>query len=74
MFLWYRYWNTDNYVQFRFPQFRSGMAVIENADKMTEMIEVDQSVSSRYIAQELSAPSNFEIVESVPQQNPCSSY
>ncbi|GFX93504.1 histone-lysine N-methyltransferase SETMAR [Trichonephila clavipes] len=55
---------TANYVQFRFRQFRSGIfdvknaprtgrSVVENVDKMTEIVEVDRHVSSRSIAQEL---------------------
>jgi len=55
---------TTNYVQFWFRRFRSGIfdvkdaprtdrPVVENVDKITEMIEVDRHVSSRSIAQEL---------------------
>ncbi|GFU65799.1 histone-lysine N-methyltransferase SETMAR [Trichonephila clavipes] len=55
---------TANYVQFWFRRFRSGIfdvkdaprtgrLVVENVDKITEIIEVDQHVSSRSIAQEL---------------------
>ncbi|GFV33145.1 mariner Mos1 transposase [Trichonephila clavipes] len=55
---------TANYVQFWFRRFRSGIfdvkdaprtgrPVVENVDKITEIIEVDQHVSSRTIAQEL---------------------
>ncbi|GFT91258.1 histone-lysine N-methyltransferase SETMAR [Trichonephila clavipes] len=55
---------TANYVQFWFRQFRSGILdvkdapltgrlVIENIDKITEIIKVDRYVSSRSIAQEL---------------------
>ncbi|GFU26314.1 histone-lysine N-methyltransferase SETMAR [Trichonephila clavipes] len=55
---------TANYVQFWFRRFRSGIfdvkfaprtdrPVIENVDKITEIIEVDRHVSSRSIAQEL---------------------
>ncbi|GFS50197.1 histone-lysine N-methyltransferase SETMAR [Trichonephila clavipes] len=53
-----------NYVQFWFRRFRSGIfdvkdaprrgrPVVENVDKITEIIEVDRHVSSRSIAQEL---------------------
>ncbi|GFV21193.1 histone-lysine N-methyltransferase SETMAR [Trichonephila clavipes] len=53
-----------NYVQFWFHRFRSGIfhvkeaprtfrTVVENVDKITEIIEVDWHVSSRSIAQEL---------------------
>ncbi|GFW08730.1 histone-lysine N-methyltransferase SETMAR [Trichonephila clavipes] len=52
-----------NYLQFWFRRFRSGFfdvkdalhtsrPIIENADKITEIIEVDRHVSSRSIAQE----------------------
>lgn len=55
---------TANYVQFWFRRFRSGIfdvkdasrtgrPVVENANKITEIIEVDRHVSSRSIAQEL---------------------
>ncbi|GFX93582.1 histone-lysine N-methyltransferase SETMAR [Trichonephila clavipes] len=55
---------TANYVQFRFRRFRSGIfdvkdaprvgrPVVENVDKITEIIEVDWPVSSRSIAQKL---------------------
>ncbi|GFS76234.1 histone-lysine N-methyltransferase SETMAR [Trichonephila clavipes] len=55
---------TTNYVQFWFHRFRSGIfdvrdaphtgrPVVENVDKITEIIEVDRHVSSRSIAQEL---------------------
>ncbi|GFW70637.1 histone-lysine N-methyltransferase SETMAR [Trichonephila clavipes] len=55
---------TANYVQFWFRRFRSGIfdvkdsprtsrLVVENVDKVTEVIEVDRHVSSRSIAQEL---------------------
>ncbi|KAL9876423.1 histone-lysine N-methyltransferase SETMAR-like isoform 1-T3 [Glossina fuscipes fuscipes] len=55
---------TANYVQFWFRRFRSGIfdvkdaprtgrPVVENVDKIGEMIEVDRDVSSRNIAQEL---------------------
>ncbi|GFU21395.1 histone-lysine N-methyltransferase SETMAR [Trichonephila clavipes] len=55
---------TANYVQFWFRRFRSGIfdvkvaprtgrPVVENVDKITEIIEVDRHVSSRSIAQEL---------------------
>ncbi|CAK9816710.1 Histone-lysine N-methyltransferase SETMAR [Anthophora quadrimaculata] len=55
---------TANYVQFWFRRFRSGIfdvkdasrtgrPVVENVDKITEIIEVDQHVSSRSIGQEL---------------------
>ncbi|GFW72091.1 histone-lysine N-methyltransferase SETMAR [Trichonephila clavipes] len=50
---------TANYVQFWFRQFhsvifdvkdapRTGRPVVENLDKITEIIEVDQHVSSRH--------------------------
>ncbi|GFX53631.1 histone-lysine N-methyltransferase SETMAR [Trichonephila clavipes] len=55
---------TTNYVQFWFCRFRSGIfdvkdvhhtgrPVVENVDKITEIIEIDLHVSSRSIAQEL---------------------
>ncbi|GFX43133.1 hypothetical protein TNCV_2711771 [Trichonephila clavipes] len=44
---------TSNYVQFWFRRFHSGMPVVENVDKITQMIEVDQHVSSCSIAQKL---------------------
>ncbi|GFW94399.1 histone-lysine N-methyltransferase SETMAR [Trichonephila clavipes] len=55
---------TANYVQFWFRRFRSGIfdvkdaphtgrPIIENFDKITEIIEVDRHVGSRKIAQEL---------------------
>ncbi|GFX66346.1 histone-lysine N-methyltransferase SETMAR [Trichonephila clavipes] len=55
---------TANYVQFRFGQFRSvifdvkdaphtGRPVVENVNKITEIIEIHRHVSSRSIAQEL---------------------
>ncbi|GFU69718.1 histone-lysine N-methyltransferase SETMAR [Trichonephila clavipes] len=55
---------TANYVQFWFRRFRSdifdvkdaprtGRPIVENVDKITEIIEVDRRVSSRGIAQEL---------------------
>ncbi|GFU27690.1 histone-lysine N-methyltransferase SETMAR [Trichonephila clavipes] len=55
---------TANYVQFWFCRFRSGIfdvkdaprpgrPVVENIDKITEIIEVDRHVSSRNITQEL---------------------
>ncbi|GFU53442.1 histone-lysine N-methyltransferase SETMAR [Trichonephila clavipes] len=55
---------TANYVEFWFRRFRSGifdvkyaprtgMLVVENVDKITEIIEVDRHISSRSIAQEL---------------------
>ncbi|GFS77242.1 histone-lysine N-methyltransferase SETMAR [Trichonephila clavipes] len=55
---------TVNYVQFRFRRFHSGIfyvkyaplsgrPVVENVYKISEIIEVDQHVSSRSIAQEL---------------------
>ncbi|GFW66711.1 histone-lysine N-methyltransferase SETMAR [Trichonephila clavipes] len=55
---------TANYVQFCFRQFRlgifdvkdaphTGWSVVENVDKITEMVQVDRHVSSRSIAQEL---------------------
>ncbi|GFV36878.1 histone-lysine N-methyltransferase SETMAR [Trichonephila clavipes] len=60
---------TANYVQFWFPRFRSGIfdvkdaprtgkPVVANVDKITEIIEVDQHVSSRSIAQELKIDHN----------------
>ncbi|GFS93294.1 hypothetical protein TNCV_2697571 [Trichonephila clavipes] len=47
---------TVSYVQFGFRRFRSGMLVIENVDKITEMIEVDQHVSYYTITQEPEIP------------------
>ncbi|GFX72521.1 putative DD34D transposase [Trichonephila clavipes] len=55
---------TANYVQFWFRRFRSGIFVVkdaphtgrpivENVDKITEIIQVDRHVSSHSIAQEL---------------------
>ncbi|GFW93966.1 histone-lysine N-methyltransferase SETMAR [Trichonephila clavipes] len=55
---------TANYVQIWFCRFRSGIfdakdaphtgrPIIENVDKITEIIQVDRHVSSRSIAQEL---------------------
>ncbi|GFX62601.1 histone-lysine N-methyltransferase SETMAR [Trichonephila clavipes] len=55
---------TANYAQFWFHRFRSdifdfknaprtGRPVVENVDKITEIIEVDRHVSSCSIAQEL---------------------
>ncbi|GFU57478.1 histone-lysine N-methyltransferase SETMAR [Trichonephila clavipes] len=55
---------TANYVQFWFRRFRSGTfdvkdasrtgrPVVENVDKIKEIIEVDRHVSSRSITQEL---------------------
>ncbi|GFQ89132.1 histone-lysine N-methyltransferase SETMAR [Trichonephila clavata] len=44
---------TTDYVQFRFRRFRSGMPVVENVDKITEMIEVDRHFSSCSAIQEL---------------------
>ncbi|GFT75742.1 histone-lysine N-methyltransferase SETMAR [Trichonephila clavipes] len=55
---------TANYMQFRFRRLRSaifnikdetltGMPVVENVNKITEIIKVDRHVSSRSIAQEL---------------------
>ncbi|GFS76631.1 uncharacterized protein TNCV_1622231 [Trichonephila clavipes] len=44
---------TDNYEQCLLRQFRSGMSVVENVDKMPELIEVDWHVGSRSITQEL---------------------
>ncbi|GFW35033.1 histone-lysine N-methyltransferase SETMAR [Trichonephila clavipes] len=55
---------TANYVKLWFRRFRSGIfdvkyaprtgrPVVENVDKITEIIKVDQHVSSRSIAQEL---------------------
>ncbi|GFQ92015.1 histone-lysine N-methyltransferase SETMAR [Trichonephila clavata] len=38
---------TANYVHFWFRRFRSGMPVVKNIDKITEMIEVDRHVDSR---------------------------
>ncbi|GFV96476.1 histone-lysine N-methyltransferase SETMAR [Trichonephila clavipes] len=53
-----------NYVQFWFRRFRSGIfdvkvasrtgrPIVENVDKITEIIEVDRHVGSRIIAQDL---------------------
>ncbi|GFV67813.1 histone-lysine N-methyltransferase SETMAR [Trichonephila clavipes] len=53
-----------NYVQFWFRRFRSGIfgvkdaprtggPIVKNVDKITEIIEADQHVSSRSIVQEL---------------------
>ncbi|GFU74371.1 histone-lysine N-methyltransferase SETMAR [Trichonephila clavipes] len=53
---------TDNYVEFWFRRFRSGIfdvkdvphtgrTVVENVDKISEIIKFDQLVSSRSIAQ-----------------------
>ncbi|GFT17719.1 hypothetical protein TNCV_2588141 [Trichonephila clavipes] len=36
---------TANYLQFWFRRFRSGIPVVENVDKITEMVEVDRHVS-----------------------------
>ncbi|GFW82314.1 histone-lysine N-methyltransferase SETMAR [Trichonephila clavipes] len=55
---------TANYVQFWFRRFRSGIfdvkgaprtgrPVVENVDKITEIIDADRHVSSRSITQEL---------------------
>ncbi|GFW43664.1 histone-lysine N-methyltransferase SETMAR [Trichonephila clavipes] len=55
---------TANYVQFWFRRFRSGIfdvkdaprpgsPVVENIDKITEIIEIDRHVNSRSIAQVL---------------------
>ncbi|GFV68464.1 histone-lysine N-methyltransferase SETMAR [Trichonephila clavipes] len=55
---------TANYVQFWFRRFRSGIfdvkdasrtgrPIVENVDKITEIIEVDRHVSSRSIAQKV---------------------
>ncbi|GFV22649.1 histone-lysine N-methyltransferase SETMAR [Trichonephila clavipes] len=55
---------TANYVKFWFRRFcsgifdvkdapRTGRSVVENVDKITEIIEVDRHVSSRSMAQEL---------------------
>ncbi|GFW37999.1 histone-lysine N-methyltransferase SETMAR [Trichonephila clavipes] len=55
---------TTNYVQFWFRRFRSGIfdvkdaprtcwPVVENVDKISEIIEVDRHVSSRSLFQEL---------------------
>ncbi|GFV40054.1 histone-lysine N-methyltransferase SETMAR [Trichonephila clavipes] len=55
---------TANYVQYWFRRFRSGIfdvkhaprtgrPVVENVDKITEIIQVDLHISSRSIAQEL---------------------
>ncbi|GFX06511.1 histone-lysine N-methyltransferase SETMAR [Trichonephila clavipes] len=55
---------TGNWVQFWFRRFHSGIfdvkdasrtgkTVVENADKITEIIEVDRHVSSRRISQKL---------------------
>ncbi|GFT27454.1 histone-lysine N-methyltransferase SETMAR [Trichonephila clavipes] len=54
---------TANYVQFCFRQFRSGIfdvkhatrtgrLIVENVDKIAEIIEVDRYVSSRSIAED----------------------
>ncbi|GFU11997.1 histone-lysine N-methyltransferase SETMAR [Trichonephila clavipes] len=62
---------TANYVQFWFRRFRSGIfdvkgapptgrPVVENVDKITEIIEVDWHVSSRSITKELKI--NLKIV------------
>lgn len=59
--LWSQYCKT-NYVQFSFRRFRwsnrdtkdascIGRPVVENVDKITEIIEVDRHVRSRNIAQ-----------------------
>ncbi|GFR33152.1 histone-lysine N-methyltransferase SETMAR [Trichonephila clavata] len=37
---------TANYVQFWFRRFRSGMTVVENVDKITEIIAIDWHVSN----------------------------
>ncbi|GFW95333.1 histone-lysine N-methyltransferase SETMAR [Trichonephila clavipes] len=53
-----------NYVQFLFRRFRSGIfdlknvshtgrPIVDNVDKITEIVEIDRHVSSRSIAQEL---------------------
>ncbi|GFY23669.1 histone-lysine N-methyltransferase SETMAR [Trichonephila clavipes] len=55
---------TTNYMQFWFRRFRSGIfyvkdapctgkSVVENVDKITEIIEIDRHASSRSIIQEL---------------------
>ncbi|GFT19039.1 histone-lysine N-methyltransferase SETMAR [Trichonephila clavipes] len=55
---------TSNYLQYWFHRFRSGIfdvidaphtgrPVVENVNKIKEIVEVDQHVSSRSIAQEL---------------------
>ncbi|GFT89162.1 hypothetical protein TNCV_3085421 [Trichonephila clavipes] len=44
---------TVNNVQLCFQQLRSGMTVVENVHKITEMIEADRHVRNRSIAQEL---------------------
>ncbi|GFQ86550.1 histone-lysine N-methyltransferase SETMAR [Trichonephila clavata] len=44
---------TANYVQFWFRRFLSGMPVVKNVDRITEIIKVDWHVSSRSITQEL---------------------
>ncbi|GFQ73293.1 histone-lysine N-methyltransferase SETMAR [Trichonephila clavata] len=44
---------TANYLQFWFRRFRSGIPIVENVDKITEMIEVDRHVNNRSIDQEL---------------------
>ncbi|GFW16912.1 histone-lysine N-methyltransferase SETMAR [Trichonephila clavipes] len=60
----YVYGVTTNYVQFWFRRFRSGILdfkdaprtgrpVVENIDKITEIIKIDRHVSSRSIAQKL---------------------
>ncbi|GFV51314.1 histone-lysine N-methyltransferase SETMAR [Trichonephila clavipes] len=59
-----------NYMQFWFRRFRSGIfdvkdaphtgrPVIENVDKIKEIIEIDRHVSSRSIAQELKIDHNI---------------
>ncbi|GFT42572.1 histone-lysine N-methyltransferase SETMAR [Trichonephila clavipes] len=63
---------TANYVQFWFRRFRSGIfdvkdaprtgrRVVENADKITEIIEVDWHVSSRSIAQKFATTKVIKI-------------
>ncbi|GFQ71615.1 histone-lysine N-methyltransferase SETMAR [Trichonephila clavata] len=44
---------TANYVQLWFRRFHSGMPVVENVLKITEMIEIDRHISSRSTCQEL---------------------
>ncbi|GFW91400.1 histone-lysine N-methyltransferase SETMAR [Trichonephila clavipes] len=67
---------TANYVQFWFRRFRSvifdvknaphtGMIVLKNVDKITEIIEVDRHVSSGSIAQELKIDHNLNHLHKV---------
>ncbi|GFV10121.1 hypothetical protein TNCV_3660731 [Trichonephila clavipes] len=46
----YRYCIRANYVPFWFRRLRSGMPVVKNVDKITEMMEVGNHISSRSIA------------------------